>query len=111
EIKARQDAWGEALTAAAKAHVPIDTRMSIEGRGSRAGIVRRAIDIDSMPLHPEAFHLHFECAARTFTIETPSEAHIDARVAAQIAAIEVAVQRVTGQDSDVSGIYKNRAAR
>lgn len=106
EIKIHRDTWGEELIQSAARFVPIDTRRSIEGRGSRAGIVRRAIKPESMPLHPEAFLLHFDCAARTFTIETPSEAHIDARVAAQAAVIEHAARRLLMGRPDVSVIYK-----
>lgn len=93
EIKTGRDHWGEELIRAAAGHVPIDTRRSIEGRGSRAGIVRRAIRPDTMPHHPEAFLLHFANNARTFTIETPSEAHIDARVTAQAAVLDRAARR------------------
>ncbi|MDD5199921.1 MAG: M14 family metallocarboxypeptidase [Terrimicrobiaceae bacterium] len=92
EIKGRRPHWAGAMLAAAARHLPIDTRRTIEGRSSRAGIVRRKIDFDQMPLHPEAFTLHCHHAARTFTIETPSEAHLDARVAAHVAVVETAVR-------------------
>lgn len=111
ELRIRRDAWGEDLIQAAVPHVPIDTRRSIEGRGSKAGIVRRSIRPDTMPEHPEAFLLHFQCNARTFTIETPSEAHIDARVAAQAAVTERAVHRTIRERTDVSRIYKKRTPR
>ena len=44
-----------------------------------------------MPEWPEAFVLYFQNAVRIFTIETPSEFHLDDRVNAQIAMIAKAV--------------------
>ncbi len=82
----------EELLAAAARHLPIDTRRTIEGRSSRAGIVRRTFKPDSMPEHPEAFVLFFHHTNRTLTIETPSESHIDARVAAHTAMLDRVVQ-------------------
>jgi hypothetical protein len=92
EIQGARPYWAERLLEASRRHLPADTRRSIEGRSARAGIVRRAIDLASMPLHPEAFTLHFHHAERTFTAETPSEAHLDARAAAHAAIIEQAVR-------------------
>jgi hypothetical protein len=93
EIKGARPYLGEELLAAAARHLPADTRRTIEGRrGNGAGLVRRAITPDLMPLHPEAFRLHFHHAARTLTLETPSEAHIDARVAAHVAMVERAAE-------------------
>jgi hypothetical protein len=97
ELKDHRPYWAEELLAAAARHLPHDTRRSIEGRGSRAGIVRRKITPDTMPQHPEAFTLHFQYAARTFTAETPSEAHLDTRVAAQVAVIERATRLCLGR--------------
>ncbi len=93
EIPHVKPVWAESLLAAAARHIPIDSRKSIEGRTSRAGIVRRTINPSIMPQFPEAFILHFDHADRTFTIETPSEAAIDARVAAQRAVIDLAVRK------------------
>jgi hypothetical protein len=100
EVKGRQPFLAEQMLAAGARHLPVDTRRSIEGRGSRAGIVRRSIDFFTMPLHPEAFVLHFHHAERTFTIETPSEAHIDSRVAAHVAVVERAVHLCLGRLPD-----------
>jgi hypothetical protein len=106
EIKDRRPHWAEELLAAAARHVPADSRRSIEGRSSRAGIVRRKITPDMMPLHPEAFTLHFQYAERTFTAETPSEAHLDARVAAQVAVIERAIQLCLGRPLTIPASIK-----
>ena len=47
---------------------------------------------DLMPDWPEAFLLHFSHATRTFTVETPSEFAIDARVAAHEAVLDAATE-------------------
>jgi len=93
ELKGVRPYFGEELLAVAAKHLPADTRRTIEGRRSTsAGLVRRTITPDLMPLHPEAFRLHFHHAARTLTLETPSETHIDSRVAAHVAMVERAAQ-------------------
>ncbi|HRJ73752.1 MAG TPA: hypothetical protein PLS03_16135, partial [Terrimicrobiaceae bacterium] len=48
-------------------------------------VIRPAIRRNSMPEWPEAFALYFGNAARVFTVETPSEFHLDDRIAAQVA--------------------------
>ncbi|MGC1479458.1 MAG: M14 family metallocarboxypeptidase [Chthoniobacterales bacterium] len=87
EIQHRGRPWGEELLDAASRHVPVDNRKSIEGSRARTGLIRRRIQLDTMSEHPEAFTLHFENADRTFTLETPSEYAIDARVNAHVACI------------------------
>ncbi len=92
ELRCAKPYWAEALLLTSLRHLPGDTRRIIEGRRSRASVVRRRIHPGMMPHHPEAFVLGFEHSDRTFTIETPSEAHIDDRVAAHVAIIEQAVR-------------------
>jgi murein peptide amidase A len=92
ETRGKRPHWAEKLLAAASRHLPVDLRRAIEGRSSKAGIMRRKITPDMMPDHPEAFVLFFHHTERPFTLETPSEAHIDARVAAHTAMISCAVQ-------------------
>jgi hypothetical protein len=93
EVADRRPFWGEDLLKAGVAHLPPDTRTSIEGRRARNGLVRRKITPDLMPNWPEAFLLHFFHASRTFTIETPSEFAIDARVAAHEAVLDAALKK------------------
>jgi protein MpaA len=102
ELREARPYWAGAMLEAASRHVPVDTRRSIDGRGSRAGILRRVVDVEEMPLHPEAFTLYFNHACRLFTIETPSEAHIDSRVAAHVAMIECAA-RLCRKDKAATG--------
>jgi protein MpaA len=91
ELQRIKPYWGEILLEAAAEHIPLDSRQKIEGRSARGGIVRRAITPDLMPEWPEAFVLYFQNAARIFTIETPSEFHLDDRVDAQFKVISKAV--------------------
>jgi murein peptide amidase A len=84
--------WAELLLQAAAKHIPADPRKRIEGRAARSGVVRRNITPDLMPEWPEAFVLYFQNAVRIFTVETPSEFHLDDRVNAQIAMISKAVE-------------------
>ena len=92
EVSGKRPFWAEKFLEATAAHLPHDPRRSIEGRRARNGIVRRKITPDLMPDWPEAFLLHFSHASRTFTVETPSEFAIDARVAAHEAVLDVAAK-------------------
>ncbi len=92
ELQRIKPYWGEILLEAAAENIPPDPRKRIEGRSSRAGIVRRSITPDLMPEWPEAFVLYFQNTARIFTIETPSEFHLDDRVDAQFKVISKAVE-------------------
>ncbi len=91
EVPDHKPYWGEELAKAASRHVPVETRRTIEGRSARNGIVRPRITSDIMPDWPEALLLYLRHSARVFTIETPSEFHLDDRVAAQAAVITKAV--------------------
>lgn len=93
EVAAKRPFWAEGLLKAGTRDLPPDSRASIEGRRARRGIVRRKVTPDLMPDWPEAFRLHFLHAARTFTIETPSEFAIDARVAAHEAILAAALNK------------------
>jgi len=91
ELQRIKPFWGEILLEAAAKHIPPDPRKKIEGRSARSGVVRRTITPDLMPEWPEAFVLYFQNAARIFTVETPSEFHLDDRVNAQLEVISKAV--------------------
>jgi len=101
EVPGRRPHWAEDLLQAAAPHVPPDLRSNIEGRRAKGGIVRRKVSPDMMPDWPEAFLLHFSHAGRTFTIETPSEFSIDARVAAQVAVIDLAVRKCLAESGEI----------
>lgn len=92
EIQKTRPFWGEALLAAAGRVIPVDHRKTIEGSRAKNGLIRRRISPDFMDQHPEAFILHFQNSRRTFTVETPSEHHLEVRISAQVAVIEEAVR-------------------
>jgi hypothetical protein len=92
ELQRIKPYWGEILLEAAAEYIPPDPRQKIEGRSARNGIVRRSVTPEMMPEWPEAFVLYFQNAARIFTIETPSEFHLDDRVDAQFKVISKAVE-------------------
>ncbi|MFA7343256.1 MAG: M14 family metallocarboxypeptidase [Terrimicrobiaceae bacterium] len=93
EVAGKRPFWAEDLLRAGTRELPPDPRASIEGRRARRGIVRRKLTPDLMPDWPEAFLLHFLHSARTFTIETPSEFAIDARVSAHGAILADALDK------------------
>lgn len=92
EVPSQKKNWGELMLKAAAKSIPAEPRKKIEGRAAQGGVVRRGIKPELMPDWPEAFILHFHHSARTFTIETPSEFHLDDRVEAQVAIISRAVE-------------------
>ena len=61
---------------------------------ARHGVVRRKVTPDMMPEWPEAFVLCFQNVSRVFTVETPSEFHLDDRIEAQVALVDRAVKLV-----------------
>lgn len=91
EIQKIKPYWGESLIEASAKVIPGDPRKSIEGRGSKGGVIRRSINTVIMPEWPEAFILFFHKVARVFTIETPSEFHIDDRVKSHVAMLTKAI--------------------
>lgn len=94
EVQVRKPFWGEDLLQATTAFLPLESRRVIEGRRCRQGVVRRRISPEMMPEFPEAFILHYHHAARTFTVETPSELALPLRAKAQCAFIRAAIEKV-----------------
>jgi len=94
EVERVQPHWGEALLAAARPHIAIDARTRIDRRKATNGIHRRRIDPKRFARmgYPEAIWFHLKHAARSLTIETPSEFALEQRVAAQVAVIEEAIR-------------------
>jgi hypothetical protein len=99
EIQRVQPYWGEALLTAARAHLPTDPRLRIDGRKVIQGVHRRRVDrrrFEKMG-YPEAIWLHQEHSIRSITVETPSEFALERRVAGHMAMLEETVRRVIGQ--------------
>ena len=80
EIAAVRPHLGEEICRELSRFMAADSRSQIDGHSSRGGLIRRRIHPDMMSGHPEAFRLHFHHAARTFTLETPSESCLADRV-------------------------------
>jgi len=98
EIPGPKPYWGEALLSALTAHIPADPRPSIEGRACRGGLIRKT----RIPAHllanlPEALHLRAH-TGRVFTIETPSEFSLDARIDAHLAGLDALTRLISSAD-------------
>ena len=97
ELERRAPFWGEELVEIARPLIPIEGRTMIDGRRtSKAGLLRRKIDINKFPSIPEAVYLHLHHAERSFTFETPSEFALDQRVQVQVALIDECMRRTLG---------------
>jgi hypothetical protein len=98
EVERVKPFWGEALLAAARRHIAIEGRDRIDGRKATRGIHRRRIDSRRFARigYPEAIWFHLHHAARSLTIESPSEFSLEARVRAQVAVIEEFVRLAGG---------------
>lgn len=94
ELERRTPFWGEELIEIARPLMPIEGRTMIDNRrASKAGLLRRKIDINKLSAIPEAVFLHLLHAERTFTFETPSEFALEERVRVQEVLIEECIQR------------------
>ncbi len=98
EVQRAQPYWGEELIEIARPIIPIEQRVSVDGRRSKAGVIRRRLNMGLFKImgYPEAIWLHLHHSERTFTIETPSEFALPHRAAAHVAIIEECVRRVGG---------------
>ena len=95
ELERRTPFWGEDLVEIARPLIPIEGRTTIDNRrASKAGLLRRKIDLRKFPTLPEAVYLHLHHAERTFTFETPSEFALDQRVRVQVALIDECIRRI-----------------
>jgi len=83
EIASTRPHLGEGICRELTRIMPADCRSKIDGHRARGGLIRRRIRPDMLAGHPEAFRLHFHHAARTFTLETPSEESLTLRISLQ----------------------------
>jgi hypothetical protein len=85
---------GQEIIAAMGRHVPIDLRPQIEEAPAHGGVLSRKDliakygPIEERPEWPEAIYLMVHHSRVTYTTETPKPFPLEARIAAQIAAIE-----------------------
>lgn len=80
EIAGRHPSWGGKILKHLSHLMNHDDRRRIDGHAARSGLIRRRIHPSLMAGHPEVFLLHFHHAARTLTLESPSEGSLGDRV-------------------------------
>jgi murein peptide amidase A len=96
EVQKEKPHWGEGLLDAVRPVLPIESRISVDGRKSRSGLIRRRFNLrwfEKMG-YPEAIWLHMHHSARAFTAETPSEFAIEQRALAHVALIDECIRRL-----------------
>lgn len=89
----RETVGGEILKEVSRI-LPPDGRRKIDGRTAVKGVIRPRVIPKDLPGMPEAIELHQRGCPITLTFETPSEAALDVRVAAQQAFITAAIKRI-----------------
>ena len=87
----------EPIIAAVSAVCPIDHSPLIDGRESKAGILRPIADPLLRENWPESIYLRATHANLTYTIESPSALPLAQRIAAHRVAIETAIQLVVSE--------------
>ena len=94
EVKRELPFWGEGLLKTAARFIPIDSRVKIDGRSARAGLIRRRFQkaVFLKMGYPEAIWLHELHARRSLTVESPSEFALEQRVRVHGAVIEECVR-------------------
>ena len=83
----RRPSHAEAIIKRVAAVCPIEQSELIEGRPARNGIIRPELDPDQRPQWPEAFYLVQHKTRHSYTLETPSDFPLPARVAALVTAV------------------------
>jgi hypothetical protein len=99
EVQRGTRRMGEKVLASARRILPADPRARIDGRKAASGLIRRRISprLFEKIGHPEAIWLHLHHSEFTFTFETPSEADLELRVAAQMAVLDQCLQLACGR--------------
>jgi protein MpaA len=92
EIRKKLTTFGPELLAAAGYYVPIDARLTIEGRRADQGWIARKINLKKFPILAEGIYLAVNHSERTITTETPSEYDLAPRIQAHIAMIQRAIE-------------------
>lgn len=96
EISAQPPAIGAMLLGACRSKaIPIDPRRRIEDFPFRNGLLAGPVDLEDVPLAPEALYLYPKHCPRFLTFETPSEFSLAERVRAHIRLIEACIGRLS----------------
>lgn len=88
----------EAIVTAVRGVCPIDLSEMIEGRAAVGGIIRPTLDPHSRPQWPEAFWLITHKTPLSYTLEAPSDFSLDTRVAALVAGVNAALERLSDKN-------------
>lgn len=96
EVWARnEESWAEELVAQAGIVIPPDPRPSIDGRRTRAGVIRRRTFPERVyQMMPESIFLFGTYTNRSYTVETPSEFSLHDRMQTHADFISVAVNKL-----------------
>jgi predicted deacylase len=86
-----QPALAEKMVAAVTAVCPIDMSPVIEGREAKGGIINPSLNPAERPKWPEAFWLLQNKTRLVYTLEAPSDFPLAGRVAAIVAAMQMAL--------------------
>jgi murein peptide amidase A len=84
----------EPMVAAVAKVCPIDRSEVIEGRPAHEGVIRPSADPRARPQWPEAFFLLTHKTRLSYTLEAPSDFPLPARVAALVAGVQAALERM-----------------
>jgi protein MpaA len=98
EVARVRPPWAAALLDAARAHIPIEPRVWIDGRKARAGLIRPRIDMARFAEigYPEGLWLRMHHTDRSLTVEAPSEFALEQRVRALKAVIDECLRLALG---------------
>src|SRR6202043_2830320 len=96
--------FGQELLAAAGYYIPIDERLTIEGRRADQGWIARKMNLKKFPVVAEGIYLAFKHSERTITTETPSEYDLAPRIQAHIAMIQRAIELSFLQPQEREGV-------
>jgi hypothetical protein len=86
----------EAIVAEVAKVCPIDHSDIIEDRAAKGGIIRPNLDPHSRPQWPEAFWLITHKTQLSYTLEAPSDFPLATRVAALVAGVNAALEKIVG---------------
>jgi protein MpaA len=90
-----QPSLAETIVARVAQVCPVDRSEIIEGRPAQNGIIRPGIDPRDRPQWPEAFFLLTHKTRLSYTLESPSDFPLPARVAALVVAVNAALEKTT----------------
>ena len=89
---ANKRSLAEDIVGAVRAVCPIETAELVDNWECRAGIIRPQVDPIERPQWAEAVWLSVNKTAQSYTLETPSDFPLEARVRAHLAAVRGALQ-------------------